>query len=58
MMLPPAHFLDLHKQPATRPVYDIPPIISSRPSYRPFRAFAALLTSRRSRAARPASTNR
>ena len=40
MMLPPTAtlMLDLHKPPATRRVYDIPPVISYRPSYRPFRA--------------------
>ena len=38
MMLPPALLLELHRPPATRPVYDIPPIISYRPSFRPFRA--------------------
>jgi hypothetical protein len=39
MMLPPATILlELNGPPATRPVYDIPPVISYRPSYRPFRA--------------------
>jgi hypothetical protein len=61
-MLPPSLLLDLHRPPATPMVYDIPPVISYRPSYRPFRALAALLTWTRSHASisfhrRPARTN-
>lgn len=49
MMFPPAALLrDLHRPPATRPVYDVPPIITYRPGYRPFRALAALLAATRS----------
>lgn len=44
MMLPPTtSLLDLHRAPATRRVYDIPPIVSYRPRYRPLRALASAL---------------
>jgi hypothetical protein len=41
MMLPSTALLDPQKPPTTPPVYDIPPVVSSRPRRRPFRTLAA-----------------